>query len=69
MMYWDLPDDGALFRCEDCSELFHHSMVYATRTPNGERGLVCRECIDEWWKKRAQYKGVLKDGDSNWFTE
>lgn len=58
--WWDAPDDGAPFRCASCGELGHHSVMVFTETPNGNRSVDHKDCIDPEWLDRAEYMGVYK---------
>ena len=60
-VYWDLPDDGALFKCSDCGIRVEHNKAKLTQIPSGKREVVCDECLDPHWKKMAKNLGPFKD--------
>lgn len=60
-VYWDMPYDGALFKCSDCNDDMFHKDVYLTQIKCGHRLVICKECIDKWWLDNAKYLGMFKD--------
>lgn len=54
------PNDGAKWRCADCGQLFSHTGIYCTVTPNNTRQMLCDGCLDSDWKAAALNCGQLK---------
>ena len=61
-VYWQLPDDGAKFKCTSCNEYKNHTEVILTQIPiDDSRRVICLECIDESWFKSAKDLGIFPD--------
>lgn len=56
--YWKVLDDGAKIPCADCGELAEWKDVYLTETPNGNRAVLHKDCICEWWLNQATFMGM-----------
>lgn len=59
-VYWLVPDDGALFKCDVCGERKSHKDMLLFQTPNGNRGMCCKLCIDDDWLASAENLGVIE---------
>ena len=59
-VYWSLPDDGALFKCDSCGGYFNVTKVILTQIPKDDsRKVYCMDCIDEDWLEIAENKGAF----------
>ena len=61
-VYWQLPNDGANFKCTDCGKRLPHNKVILTQIPDGDnRQTICLDCVDEWWLEHATNLGMYPD--------
>jgi hypothetical protein len=58
-VYWSLPDDGALFKCDDCKDRGPASTMLLTQLTCGHRSVIHKECIDEYWLSVARDLGTF----------
>ena len=59
-VYWSLPDDGALFKCDSCKERFNHTKVILTQIPKDDsRKVYCLDCVDQDWLDLAVNLGAF----------
>jgi hypothetical protein len=54
-VYRPVKDDGAKWRCKECDQLQPASKVWHYQLPNGNSGILCRDCIDPQWLKNAEF--------------
>jgi hypothetical protein len=58
--YLHLPNDGDLFRCDECKVRKSYKQVIITFTPDGKFHYpICLECVDEHWFKNAKDCGMV----------
>ncbi len=53
--YRPLQNDGAPYKCPDCGERKHASLFWYITTPNGHKGIICKDCVDSDWIAQAEY--------------
>lgn len=49
--YQPLKDDGAEFKCVDCEQYFHAKQMWFVCLVNGDKQIICHDCIDDVWRK------------------
>lgn len=57
--YGNPPHDGAMYKCVDCGERMWPQDCYLVATPEGNKSVICKVCIDDDWCRLAQYYGQL----------
>jgi hypothetical protein len=59
-VYWQMPNDGADFKCDDCEERFSHKLVIIVQVPKDDsRRVLCLDCVDSDWLERAKNLGMF----------
>ena len=53
--YCKVEDDGEKYICADCECEIEHSEALFTCTPNKLFQLLCKDCIDDNWRKNATF--------------
>jgi len=51
--YAAIHDDGAPLRCRECIELGHSSTMWYVVTPDGQKRVFHKDCVDSDWLKKA----------------
>lgn len=53
--YQPLKDDGAPFKCADCGQKSHASLMWFVRLDDGAAYVFHKNCLDEDWFEFAKF--------------
>lgn len=56
-VFWHLKDDGAPARCKECGEYDNMKNLLYYKTPNGNVGVIHKDCLDPDWLESAKDLG------------